>query len=84
LFTTEVSFWRTVSGVEVDYVWQTPREDIPIEGKWSERPTRSDASNIEKFLDEYATRARRGFVVCRCLKPVQLTDRVQAIPWTAF
>ncbi|MBM4335531.1 MAG: ATP-binding protein [Deltaproteobacteria bacterium] len=76
-----VSFWRTTYGVEVDFVWETPRGDIPIEVKWTERPRPGDARHLEIFLDEFPSRARRGLIVCRCERAQQLTDRVRAIPW---
>lgn len=77
-----VSFWRTVDGVEVDFVLEGPRVDLPIEVKWTERPRPEDARHVELFLDKFSNRAKRGFVVCRCERPQQLTDRVTAIPWS--
>ncbi len=79
-----VSFWRTVSGAEVDFVLETPREDVPIEVKWTRRPTPADARHIETFLDTYPARAKRGFVVCRTEAREQLTHRVTAIPWSEW
>ena len=79
-----VSFWRTTSGAEVDFVWETPDEDVPLEVKWTARPRPSDARHLETFLDLYPSRARRGLLVCRCMKREQLTDRVRAIPWHAL
>jgi predicted AAA+ superfamily ATPase len=79
-----VSFWRTTYGVEVDLVWESPREDLPIEVKWTARPRPVDARHLETFLDEFPHRARRGLLVCRCPQPQQLTDRVTAIPWDAL
>src|SRR5258706_5912634 len=76
-----VSFWRTTTGVEVHFIWETPREDVPIEVKWTERPRPEDARHLEKFLDEYPQRARKGLLVCRCPEPQQLTRRVRAIGW---
>lgn len=76
-----VSFWRTTSGAEVDFVWETPREDLPIEVKWTRRPTPSDARHLEAFLDLFP-RAKRGLVVCRTAAAEQLTERVRAIPWS--
>ena len=76
-----VSFWRTTYGVEVDLVWESPREDVPIEVKWTTRPRPVDARHLETYLDEFPRRARRGLLVCRCPQPQQLTDRVTAIPW---
>ena len=76
-----VSFWRTASGAEVDFVWQSPREDVPIVVKWTQRPRPSDARHVETFLSEYPKRVRWGLVVCRCDRPEQLSDHVLAIPW---
>ena len=79
-----VSFWRTASGAEVDFIWQSPREDVPIEVKWTTRPRPNDARHIETFLSEYPKRTRRGLLVCRCERPEQLTQRVVAVPWNRF
>lgn len=76
-----VSFWRTTDGAEVDFVWQTPREDIPIEVKWTLHPTVSDARHLRTFLDLHRPRARRAFLVCRCRAPMDLGCHVLAIPW---
>lgn len=79
-----VSFWRTAYGVEVDFVWESPTEVVPIEIKWTARPRVTDARHLETFLDEFAPRARRGLFVCRCPEAQQLTERVRAIPWDAL
>ena len=75
------SFWRTTTGAAVDFVWQTPEEDVPIEVKWTEHPRQTDTRHVETFLDLYAGRAKRGFVVCRVERAQQLSERVVAIPW---
>lgn len=76
-----VSFWRTTTGAEVDFIWQSPDEDVPIEVKWTDCPRPADARHVERFLDLYAGRARRGYVVCRVERAQQLSERVMAIPW---
>ena len=78
-----VGFWRTVGGAEIDFILETPREIIPVEVKWTERPTPADAGPIERFIKDSPApgKTRKGFVVCRVNEPRQLTDRVQAIPW---
>jgi predicted AAA+ superfamily ATPase len=77
-----LSYWRTSNGAEVDFVVETPRFDLPIEVKWTERPRPEDARHVETFLDDHGSRAKKGFVVCRCAARQQLTDRVVAIPWS--
>ncbi len=79
-----VSFWRSASGAEVDYVWEGPREDVPVEVKWTTHRRPADARHVETFLSEYPSRAKRGLVVCRCERAEQLSDRVVAMPWNTF
>ncbi len=79
-----LSHWRTVDGVEVDFVLELPREAIPIEVKSTERPRPEDARGVERFLDRYPGLSRRGIVVCRCSRPEQMTRRVRAIPWQSL
>jgi predicted AAA+ superfamily ATPase len=76
-----VSFWRTTSGAEVDFVWESPGEDIPIEVKWTDRPRPEDARHVETFLELHQARAQRGLLVCRAPRAQQLTDRTLALPW---
>jgi predicted AAA+ superfamily ATPase len=79
-----VSFWKTRSGAEVDIVYESPEEDVPIEVKWTSSPRPGDARHVETFLDAYPDRARRGIVLCRVDRPQQLTDRVVALPWDSL
>ena len=75
-----LSYWRTVSGAEVDFVLETPSEVIPIEAKYTQNPRPEDASGIEHFIARYP-QVRRGFVVCRVRQVEQLSEHVTAIPW---
>jgi predicted AAA+ superfamily ATPase len=79
-----VTFWRTTSGAEVDFIWESPEEDVPVEVKWTNRPRPEDGRHVETFLATHPRRARRGLVVCRCEQPERLTDRVTAIPWDSL
>ena len=75
-----VEFWRTVGGAEVDFVVTTPSDLIPIEVKWTENPTVSDAKHLLLFMAEYP-KAKQAYVVCRVNTPRRIHDRVTAIPW---
>ncbi|MFQ5652520.1 MAG: ATP-binding protein [bacterium] len=77
----KVSFWRTVSGAEVDFIFETPEEDIPIEVKWTDNPTQKDARHVKKFIELNADRAKRGLVLCRVPRAQQLSDNIMAIPF---
>jgi predicted AAA+ superfamily ATPase len=75
-----VLFWRDPDGPEVDWVYATGDAWIPVEVKWTDRPTARDARHVGVFLDEYEE-APEGFVVCRTPRRVKLAERVTAIPW---
>lgn len=77
----DVTFWRTTSGAEVDFIWQSPGEEVPIEVKWTDNPQPGDARHVETFIELYPRAAKRGLVVCRIPRARQLTERVTAIPW---
>lgn len=79
-----LSTWTTATGAEVDAIVETPDEVIPVEVKWTERPSPADARHVETFLDLHPGLARRGYLVCRCPRRQALTDRVTALPWDVF
>jgi hypothetical protein len=41
----------------------------------------SDARHLLTFLSEHPKQSNRGFILCRCARPMQLHARVLAIPW---
>lgn len=79
-----VSFWRTVSGAEVDFIFETPQGDIPIKVKWTDSPMPKHARHVEKFINLYPERATRGYVVCRVPAAQQLSEKVTALPFEAL
>jgi predicted AAA+ superfamily ATPase len=78
----KLHYLRTKAGAEVDFIIARGGTLIPIEVKWTEHPTPGDARHLLRFLDEHPTRARHGYVICRCAAPLALTDRVTALPWS--
>jgi predicted AAA+ superfamily ATPase len=74
-------FWRSVSGAEIDIVLETPDEIIPIEVKWTQHPGSADARHLISFMNTYPKQARRGYIVCRCPRRLQISDQVVALPW---
>lgn len=80
----KLMYLRTKGGMEIDYLVDTGDEVIPIEVKWTENPTLSDARHLTALLKDPPPRIRRGFVVCRCTRPTQLSDHVMAIPHWAL
>jgi len=49
--------------------------------KWTENPALSDARHLLTFLDEKSKEAKHGYVICRCPRPLQLHDKITALPW---
>lgn len=76
--------YRTKGGAEIDFVLEKDRHYIPIEVKWTEHPSESDARHIESFLRDMSKKATSGFIICRCVKPMQLTGHVKAVPYWWF
>ncbi|MCS7338515.1 MAG: ATP-binding protein [Verrucomicrobiae bacterium] len=74
-------YLRTKAGAEVDFIIERQGTLIPIEVKWTDNPSRSDIRHLLTFLREHPKRAERGFLICRCNAPLQLDDKVTALPW---
>ena len=53
----------------------------PIEVKWSEKPSVQDARHLLTFMDEHPKLAKQAYIVCRCPRPMQLHEKVTALPW---
>jgi len=77
----EVLYWRTASGIEVDFVIETPRRLLPIEVKASGRVAPADAKGLESFLDEYPDLADGGLLLYGGMEIFPVTRRVLAVPW---
>ena len=77
----EVLYWRTATGIEVDFVIETPRRVLPIEVKTAARVGPSDAKGLEAFLDEYPDLADGALLLHGGTGTFPLTRRVLAVPW---
>lgn len=77
----EVLYWRTTTGVEVDFVIETPSRLLPIEVKSATKVTTKDARGLEAFLDDYPEAGRGGLILYAGSDTFPLTRRVLAAPW---
>lgn len=77
----EILYWRTATGMEVDFVIETPERLLPIEVKASPRVTTADAKGLEVFLDEYADLVDGALLLHGGTEIFPLTRRVLAVPW---
>jgi predicted AAA+ superfamily ATPase len=76
----EVSYWRTVTGAEVDLVLEAKRSLLPIEVKASRRVRAEDGRGLEAFLDEHAKQVRVGLLLYDGKEIFPLSPRVLAAP----
>ena len=77
----EVTYWRTASGEEVDFVVEAGRKLLPIEVKAGSRPRLDDAAHLRSFRREYGRKARVGLVLHTGSAIEWLAPDVLAAPW---
>ena len=71
---------RTRDGAEVDFIIEQGGRVTPVEVKWTEHPTAGDARHLLTFLHENKN-ADQGYIICRCPRPLQLHEKITALPW---
>lgn len=76
-----LTYLRTKSGAEIDFIVDLGKRLLPIEVKWTDTPDLTDARHLLAFLDEQHTRALHGYIICRCPRPLRLHERITALPW---
>lgn len=72
-------FWRTNTGLEVDFIIQTEDEIIPIEIKYTTTPKEKHIKHLQIFMEEY--NCKRGFLVGVFNDVRKLTKNIYALPW---
>ena len=79
-----IFYWRTAGGAEVDFVIEKAGRLLPIEVKTSKRVRIAQLRHLELFLGDYEKRAPFGIVLHDTSHPYLLTQRVIALPVSAF
>ena len=74
-------YWRTATGLEVDFVVETARRVLPIEVKCTARPTKKDAHALEQFLADYPDLAPAGLLLHTGNEIYPLAKNILAAPW---
>ncbi|MGH8285644.1 MAG: ATP-binding protein [Steroidobacteraceae bacterium] len=77
----EVTYWRTASGHEVDFVIEWRRQLVGIEVKAGTHPTARDIRGLRAFLAEHPRRARAGVVLHGGNESYWLDEKIVAVPW---
>lgn len=78
---TEIMYWRTTTGIEVDFVIEREGALLGIEVKTTSRPGPRDARGLRAFLDEYPDTAVGGVLLHGGPEIFWLHERVLAAPW---
>jgi len=78
---TEILYWRTTTGEEVDLVIETAGKVLPIEIKSTGRPRVRDAANLISFQHAYGEDSRSGLLLHNGTDIEWLTPTVLAAPW---
>ncbi len=75
----KLRYWKDSAGPEIDFVLEEAQNYIPIEVKWSERPTIQDAKHLAKFMQEYVN-VTQAYIICRT--PNEYTfGNIRVIGW---
>lgn len=75
-----VSYWRTASGLEVDFILGDA--EVAIEVKSTETPTADHLKGLRGWQEEHP-RSRR-ILVCRCPRSRRTDDGIEIMPWQSF
>jgi len=75
----DVNFWRTKSGLEVDFI--IGHGEVAIEVKGTSRIDNTDLRPLKTFIQEY--RPARAFVVCN-EAAARLHEDIRILPWRDF
>ncbi len=75
----EINFWRTKSGLEVDFI--LARGEVAIEVKGTSRVDKRDLRSLNTFIDQYSP--RKSFIVCN-EREERVHGKIQIMPWRKF
>jgi predicted AAA+ superfamily ATPase len=75
-----VSYWRTASGMEVDFI--IGDHEVAIEAKGTEQAHPKHLKGLQQFREEYST--RRSILVSLDDRPRKTEDGIEILPWRRF
>ncbi len=75
----EIHYWRTKSGLEVDFV--LGRGEVAIEVKGTSRVEKKDLRPLTAFAEEYSP--RKALVVCN-EREERVHEKLRIMPWRKF
>ncbi|HKH46721.1 MAG TPA: ATP-binding protein [Thermoanaerobaculia bacterium] len=78
---SEIFYWRTTGGDEVDFVIEHQNRLLPIEIKTTEKPRLADARGLTVFRQEYPAESLPGLLLHGGREIGWIADGVLAAPW---
>lgn len=75
----EINFWRTKSGIEVDFI--LGGGEVAIEVKGTSSVKKRDLLPIKTFIKEYSP--RKAYIVCN-EREQRIHDKIQIVPYRSF
>ncbi len=75
-----VSYWRTASGLEVDFILGAA--EVAVEVKSTDRPTSDHLKGLRAWREEHPT--SRCILVCRAPRARRTEDGIEILPWRDF
>jgi len=75
----EINFWRTKSGLEVDFILGAG--EVALEIKGASRVDRTNLKGLSAFMEEYSP--KRCIVICN-EKEKRVHDKIEIMPWDNF
>jgi len=75
-----VSYWRTASGIEVDFI--LGNAEVAIEVKSTDRPTTDHLKGLRAWREEHPK--SRCILVCRAARGRRAEQDIEILPWRKF
>lgn len=78
---SEVCYWRTPAGAEVDFVLESVDQLLPIEVKATARPGINDTAGLRAFREAHPKRTRAGLLLHCGVETSWILPGILATPW---
>lgn len=72
---SQLYFWRTKSGVEVDFILETEKEKLPIEVKWQSFSSPEVPGSFTSFINKFSP--SRGFILTAGFKGKTFVNKTE-------
>jgi predicted AAA+ superfamily ATPase len=75
-----VSYWRTASGIEVDFI--LGNAEVAVEVKSTDHPTTDHLKSLRAWREEHPK--SRCILVCRAPRARRAEQGIEILPWREF